>query len=81
MRISKDELNELLRKEYERGRQAGLKENTQFFDEDEIKRSFIPDACKYCSNHPLNGGSGICHCTLGIAPVSYSVTSASIVEL
>ena len=26
--------------------------------------SEIPDACKNCSNHPSNGGSGICHCTI-----------------
>ena len=26
---------------------------------------YIPNACKNCSNHPINGGSGICHCTLG----------------
>ena len=25
----------------------------------------IPAACKTCSNHPSNGGSGICNCTLG----------------
>ena len=25
----------------------------------------IPEACKGCSNHPSNGGSGICFCTLG----------------
>lgn len=25
----------------------------------------IPQACRSCSNHPSNGGSGICHCTLG----------------
>ena len=25
----------------------------------------IPEACHHCSNHPSNGGSGICHCTLG----------------
>ena len=24
----------------------------------------IPNACKGCSNHPSNGGSGICHCTI-----------------
>ena len=29
----------------------------------------IPDACKSCSNHPSNGGSGICHCTLGTPPI------------
>lgn len=22
-------------------------------------------ACRYCSNNPANGGSGICHCILG----------------
>lgn len=22
--------------------------------------------CKYCSNNPRNGGSGICHCILGL---------------
>lgn len=26
----------------------------------------IPSACKGCSNHPSNGGSGICNCTLGV---------------
>ena len=25
----------------------------------------IPESCKYCSNHPSNGGNGICHCILG----------------
>ena len=25
----------------------------------------ISNTCKSCSNHPSNGGSGICHCTLG----------------
>lgn len=25
----------------------------------------IPKNCVYCSNHPSNGGSGICHCILG----------------
>lgn len=24
----------------------------------------IPDVCKRCSNHPTNGGTGICNCTL-----------------
>ena len=27
--------------------------------------SGIPEACRSCSNHPSNGGSGICLCTLG----------------
>ena len=25
----------------------------------------FPESCKSCNNHPINGGSGICHCTLG----------------
>lgn len=25
----------------------------------------IPEPCRNCSNHPSNGGSGICFCTLG----------------
>jgi len=25
----------------------------------------IPNSCRGCSSHPSNGGSGVCHCTLG----------------
>lgn len=28
-------------------------------------RVWIPDSCRNCSNHPSNGGSGICNCILG----------------
>ena len=31
----------------------------------------IPDACKTCSNHPSNGSSGICNCTLGLPEITY----------
>ena len=27
--------------------------------------NFEQSPCKNCSNNPKNGGSGICHCTLG----------------
>ena len=30
---------------------------------------YIPDACRACGNHPSNGGTGICHCTLGAPPI------------
>ena len=30
-----------------------------------IDTTFIPKSCRGCSNHPSNGGSGICNCTLG----------------
>ena len=26
----------------------------------------IPAPCRTCSNNPANGGTGICHCTLGL---------------
>ena len=29
-----------------------------------------PVACTGCSNHPKNGGSGICHCTLGQSQIT-----------
>lgn len=34
-----------------------------------VETLHIPDPCKSCSNHPSNGGSGICHCTLGSVEV------------
>ena len=32
--------------------------------------SGIPEACRNCSNHPSNGGSGICLCTLGTPKIT-----------
>lgn len=29
----------------------------------------IPVPCRVCQNHPSNGGSGICHCTLGLPTI------------
>ena len=39
------------------------RELTDIIHNDDI--SNIPNPCKTCSNHPSNGGSGICHCILG----------------
>lgn len=33
-------------------------------DGDEYMFGWIPECCRNCSNHPSNGGSGICNCTL-----------------
>ena len=27
--------------------------------------AYYNDSCRHCSNNPINGGSGICHCILG----------------
>lgn len=34
-------------------------------DLDNLNLRSTPEPCKSCSNHPSNGGSGICFCTLG----------------
>ena len=36
------------------------------FDEKAYLLNDVPLSCQGCSNHPSNGGSGICHCTLGL---------------
>ena len=33
--------------------------------------SNIPEACRHCSNHPSNGGDGICWCVLGSYHITY----------
>lgn len=30
-----------------------------------LRENSIPPACRNCSNHPKNRGSGICNCILG----------------
>ena len=42
---------------------------------DSIKSAYpdiddIPVYCRNCSNHPRNGGSGICHCILGMLRIT-----------
>ena len=29
----------------------------------------IPPSCRNCSNHPINGGSGVCWCVLGVPEI------------
>ena len=41
-----------------------IKKHTQNFS------NFTSSTCRMCSNNPVNGGSGICHCILGISPIS-----------
>ena len=39
--------------------------------EDSIVGNFEQSACINCPSNPKNGGSGICHCTLGQMHVAY----------
>jgi len=38
--------------------------------EDRNMIGYVPPACKNCSNHPSNGGTGICHCILGTTQIT-----------
>lgn len=40
----------------------------------------IPAGCRNCSNHPINGGSGICHCIVGTQPVMCNSTATDICD-
>ena len=40
----------------------------------------IPAACRSCSNHPSNGGSGICHCIIGTQPIMCNSTANDICD-
>ena len=39
--------------------------------------NYIPEACRSCTNHPSNGGTGNCNCTLGSPSVTCDVTDCS----
>ena len=92
MEISVNELNELLQKEFDRGRQCPIpqikipyvqvKDWKDFkYKEPEFYTTWdnIPEACKNCSNHPSNGGSGMCNCILGDTTI-YSQDKTSYVS-
>lgn len=67
MEISVKELNELLEKEFQRGRDSVQHEKTIDWTQVWVSNpntNYIPQACKNCPNHPSNGGSGNCNCSL-----------------
>ena len=70
MEITIEELNELLQKEFERGKNTLVLPVTSptKLPIEYLTTPFtntIPMACRTCPKHPSNGGDGICHCTLG----------------
>ena len=59
MEITVEELNKLL----DKARKDAFKRYNKFYTTSDYY--YIPEACRNCSNHPSNGGSGICQCILG----------------
>ena len=35
------------------------------------QQKIYPNPCESCSNNPLNGGLGICHCILNTSQITY----------
>lgn len=54
------EYNELFRRYF-----MGEFDRDLGFQRSELASTFTDDFCVNCPNNPANGGSGICHCTLG----------------
>lgn len=40
----------------------------------------IPASCRNCPNHPINGGSGICHCINGTQPIMCNIIATDICD-
>lgn len=36
----------------------------------QFQDSGIPGSCRFCPNHPSNGGTGICHCVAGLQTIT-----------
>lgn len=47
------------------GKECQKEKKKPYLYEDQEEIGYVPPACKHCSNHPSNGGTGICHCVLG----------------
>ena len=48
-----------------------LRQNSHY----DIAYTEIPPYCRNCKNHPINGGTGICHCIFGEYKYSMSITT------
>ena len=73
MEITVEELNILLQREFERGKSS--KQTITYIPNMNFDyKSFIPEPCKSCPNHPFNGGSGICNCMLGDTTTYSTIT-------
>ena len=45
-----------------------------------LSLEYIPPACRGCSNHPSNGGTGICFCILGSREFTAGTSTGSDIQ-
>lgn len=64
---------------YKNGELIHLKRNEYVYEPTTIHlpNTYIPEACRSCINHPSNGGTGICACTLGSPTITCNSTGHS----
>ena len=73
MEITIEELNNLLQKEFERGRASNsrsIKEQLEHYNKLGNYWNETPEHCRNCPNHPSNGGNGMCDCILGDSTIT-----------
>lgn len=58
--MTEEEFRKLIEDAYRKGLREGIAQASN-----QPQYNWIPEPCKQCSNHPANGGSGVCFCTLG----------------
>lgn len=68
--VTVEELNELLWDNARKDALERYRSNKQVYIPGWWLTDDVPIDCRNCSNHPSNGGSGICCCILG-QPVIY----------
>ena len=52
-----------------RGLEITLQDISKIINKDVNQYAFVNPACEHCSNNPKNGGSGFCHCILGLSKI------------
>lgn len=86
MEITIEELNELLQKEFERGKHSNDTQisypetNKNYIGVPVVKpdisvKEYIPNVCKNCPNLPSNGGNGVCNCVMPYMTYTSVVTN------
>lgn len=65
--MTEEEFYELIKLAYQKGLIDGAANAT---DQTGARGAWVPEACRSCHNHPSNGGSGICFCTLGTPEIT-----------